>query len=96
MQSRIARTERHLIEGSIYTPIEEDYERRVTHSQSDGSMPNEAYAKSVVKQVMYRRPAFMIWEGNRSWLIWLLTSILPKWAVVSRRLSDSRSTMLIS
>ena len=83
MQSRIARTDRTLQPESIYTPIEDVYLRRVKHSQ-DGAMPNAAYARSVVTQVLYgsapwrwlwpwaRGRKSWIWEGNKSWLIWLL------------------------
>ncbi|KAF9892371.1 hypothetical protein FE257_002148 [Aspergillus nanangensis] len=52
VQSRIARTGRTLLPNSMYSPIESEYNRRVTHSQ-DGAMPNAAYAQSVVRQVLY-------------------------------------------
>ncbi|KAL4803917.1 hypothetical protein BDV18DRAFT_33049 [Aspergillus unguis] len=83
VESRIARTERTLAPNSIYVPIEDQYNRRVTHSQ-DGAMPHTAYAKSVVAQVLYGSAPWRwiwpwaqgqkkwIWEGNKSWLIWFL------------------------
>ncbi|RAK84282.1 short chain dehydrogenase/reductase [Aspergillus costaricaensis CBS 115574] len=83
VQSRIARVKRTLVPGSIYAPIEDEYNRRVVHSQA-GAMPNEAYARSVVTQVLYGSAPWRwiwpwaqgrknwIWEGNKSWLIWLL------------------------
>ncbi|KAJ5806983.1 hypothetical protein N7474_010575 [Penicillium riverlandense] len=83
VQSRIARTERTLRPNSMYSPIEAEYNRRVTHSQ-DGAMPHEAYARSVVAQVLYgsapwrwlwpwaRGRKSWVWEGNRSWVIWFL------------------------
>ncbi|PYI12089.1 short chain dehydrogenase/reductase [Aspergillus sclerotiicarbonarius CBS 121057] len=82
VQSRIARIQRALAPNSIYAPIEDEYNRRVTHSQ-DGAMPNAAYARSVVTQVLYGSAPWRwiwpwaqgrkswIWEGNKSWLIWL-------------------------
>ncbi|KAJ5300592.1 sugar kinase [Penicillium atrosanguineum] len=83
VQSRIARTQRTLLPNSMYTPIESEYSRRVTHSQHN-AMPHDAYARSVVAQVLYGpapwrwlwpwakgRKAW-IWEGHRSWLIWFL------------------------
>ncbi|KAJ5683155.1 Glucose/ribitol dehydrogenase [Penicillium macrosclerotiorum] len=85
VQSRIARTERTLKPNSLYTPIEEEYTRRVTHSQHN-AMPHEAYASSVVKQVLYGSAPWRwlwpwahgrktwIWEGHRSWLIWFLSA----------------------
>lgn len=83
VQSRIARTKRTLVPNSLYTPIEDEYNRRVTHSQ-DNAMPHEVYARSVVSQVLYgaapwrwlwpwaRGRKTWIWEGHRSWLIWFL------------------------
>lgn len=67
----------------MYNPIEAEYTRRVTHSQHN-AMAHEAYARSVVAQVLYgpapwrwlwpwaRGRKAWIWEGHRSWLIWLL------------------------
>ncbi|KAH3622795.1 hypothetical protein KXW27_006039 [Aspergillus fumigatus] len=52
VQSRIARTKRTLQPNSLFTPIKDEYARRVTHSQ-DGAMPHAAYARSVVTQVLY-------------------------------------------
>ncbi|PLN81202.1 putative short chain dehydrogenase/reductase [Aspergillus taichungensis] len=83
VQSRIARTKRTLAPGSLYSPIESEYDRRVTHSQ-DGAMPHAAYARSVVAQILYGAAPWRwlwpwaqgrkkwIWEGNKSWLIWFL------------------------
>lgn len=83
VQSRIARTKRTLQPNSLFTPIKDEYARRVTHSQ-DGAMPHAAYARSVVTQVLYGSAPWRwlwpwaqgrkswIWEGNKSWLIWLL------------------------
>ncbi|PWY64744.1 putative short chain dehydrogenase/reductase [Aspergillus heteromorphus CBS 117.55] len=83
VQSRIARVQRTLAPGSIYAPIEDEYDRRVTHSQ-DGAMPHASYARSVVRQVLYGSAPWRwiwpwaqgrkhwIWEGNKSWVIWFL------------------------
>ncbi|KAL4956200.1 hypothetical protein BDW69DRAFT_93589 [Aspergillus filifer] len=88
VQSRIARTKRTLAPNSIYAPIEDQYTRRITHSQ-DGAMSHNAYARSVVAQVLYgsapwrwiwpwaRGRKSWIWEGNKSWVIWLF---LGGWA----------------
>ncbi|KAL5332996.1 hypothetical protein BJX70DRAFT_404015 [Aspergillus crustosus] len=84
VQSRIARIQRTLAPDSIYSPIEDQYARRVTHRQ-DGAMPHAAYAQSVAAQVLYgsalwrwiwpwtRGRKSWIWEGNKSWLIWFIT-----------------------
>ncbi|KKK25148.1 hypothetical protein P175DRAFT_0460772 [Aspergillus ochraceoroseus IBT 24754] len=83
VQSRIARVKRTLSPNSIYAPIEDQYNRRVTHSQ-DGAMPHAAYARSVVTQVLYGSAPWRwlwpwaqgrkswIWEGNKSWVVWCL------------------------
>ncbi|KAL1963279.1 hypothetical protein VTN77DRAFT_8502 [Rasamsonia byssochlamydoides] len=84
VQSRIARLKRTLPPNSIYRPVEPEYNRRVSHSQ-EGAMPHDAYARSVVAQVLYgsapwrwlwpwaRGQKKWIWEGNRSWVIRLVT-----------------------
>lgn len=83
VQSRIARTERQLQPNSLYTDIEEEYTQRVVHSQHN-AMPHDAYAKSVVAQVLYGSAPWRwlwpwaqgrklwIWEGHRSWVVWFL------------------------
>ncbi|KAJ6015718.1 hypothetical protein N7540_010309 [Penicillium herquei] len=84
VQSRIARTERHLKSDSLYRDIEAEYEQRVIHSQHN-STPHDAYAKRVVAQVLYGSAPWRwvwpwaqgrklwIWEGHRSWVIWFVS-----------------------
>ncbi|KAL1988519.1 hypothetical protein VTN96DRAFT_8914 [Rasamsonia emersonii] len=84
VQSRIARVKRVLPPTSLYRPIEAEYNRRVSHSQ-EGAMPHDAYARSVVTQVLYGSAPWRwlwpwaqgskkwIWEGNRSWIIRFVT-----------------------
>jgi 1-acylglycerone phosphate reductase len=76
--SNIARTDRNLPRDSIYIPIEEDYRRRLTHSQSSG-IPNEQYAKSVVSQLLASPKKDTIWEGGKVWLVWFALTFLPRW-----------------
>ncbi|KAE8133755.1 hypothetical protein BDV38DRAFT_274077 [Aspergillus pseudotamarii] len=66
--------------NSLYAPIEDEYNRRVMHSQ-DGAIPHTAYASSVVTQILYGTAPWRwlwpwaqgrkswIWEGNKSWLV---------------------------
>jgi 1-acylglycerone phosphate reductase len=63
VKSQIARTVRTLRSDSIYLPVEKDYERRLTHSQSLG-MDTDKYAKSVVSQLTGWRQKQTIWEGE--------------------------------
>jgi 1-acylglycerone phosphate reductase len=84
VKSHIARTVRSLKGDSIYLPVEKDFERRLTHSQSLG-METEKYAKSVVEQLTGWRRKTTIWEGSRSWLVWWLTGYMPRFILVSLR-----------
>ncbi|KIW55738.1 hypothetical protein PV05_04467 [Exophiala xenobiotica] len=85
VKSRInAHTTRVLPQDSIYAVIEDNYVRRQGHSQ-EGAMPNDAYAESVVKQILpgagpwpwrwfvsdARRK--WIWQGNKSWLVYYIS-----------------------
>jgi 1-acylglycerone phosphate reductase len=84
VKSRIARTDRTLVPNSLYSPIEDEYLRRVKHSQ-DGGMKNEDFARSVVSQVLYGTAPWRwfwpwksdyskyIWEGNRTSPIKIVT-----------------------
>jgi len=83
VKSNIARTHRTLPQDSIYLPLQDEYERRLTHSQANG-MPNEDYARSVVSQVLRYPPRDRIWEGGKSWLVWFAHTFLPKKTMVSR------------
>ncbi|KFY59835.1 hypothetical protein V496_05519 [Pseudogymnoascus sp. VKM F-4515 (FW-2607)] len=77
VQSRIARTDRTLGEDSLYLPIEEEYLRRVKHSQ-EGAMPTKAYSASVVHEVLKANPQNWVWQGNKSWIIWFLDRFAPR------------------
>lgn len=76
VQSNIARKHRTLPEGSLYLPIIDTYERRLTHSQ-EGAMSNEKYARGVVSAK--RSPTKWLWRGNRSWLVWFVKTFLGVW-----------------
>ena len=55
VQSRIARSERELPESSLYLEINEDFQRRVKHSQ-EGAMSAEVYARGVVGEALKGSP----------------------------------------
>jgi len=78
VKSNIARIDRTLPPDSVYLPIDTEYQRRTKHSQEVG-MPAEKYAKSVVSQVLVRRPKRNVWEGSASWLVWFASTFLPAW-----------------
>lgn len=84
VKSRIAaHVTRVLPDNSVYSPLEQNYLRRQGHSQ-EGAMPTDAYAESVVKQVLPGAGPWpwrwllsdarkkWIWEGNKSWLVYFL------------------------
>jgi 1-acylglycerone phosphate reductase len=82
VMSGLTRTEVHLPAGSIYLPINADFERRSGYSQEVG-MPTDQYAQSVVSQLLPRRPKRLIWQGTGSTLIWIASTFLPYWVMVS-------------
>ena len=82
VKSNIARTHRDLPKDSIYLPIADEYEARLKHSQANG-VPNESYARSVVRQVLNQPKKDTLWEGGRSWLVRFLFTFFPRWVMVS-------------
>ena len=93
VKSNISRTQRTLPEDSIYLPLAEEYEARLTHSQANG-IPNEQYARSVVSQVLRKPNRDIIWEGGKSWLVWFVYTFLPRWVMVSECQLDLRCLIL--
>jgi 1-acylglycerone phosphate reductase len=55
IQSRIARTKRALPEGSLYLEVNDEFQRRVSHSQ-ENAMPNQVYARGVVAEALRKNP----------------------------------------
>ncbi|KAK4508142.1 hypothetical protein PRZ48_001880 [Zasmidium cellare] len=77
VKSNIARTHRNLPQDSIYLPLKDEYEERQVHSQAMG-MPTEAYAKTVVQQVLYNPKKDTVWAGGKSWLVWFVSVFFPR------------------
>ena len=90
VKSRIARVKRRLKEDSAYKELEDDYQKRQTHSQQVG-METELYAREVVKKVLEAEGWLWrtrtIWAGGSSgtvrWLSWILPQIILD-GVISR------------
>lgn len=80
VKSNIARTHRTLPPTSLYLPIAKAYEERLVHSQANG-MPNEQYAASLVSQLVNQPKKDTIWEGGKAWLVWFVSSFLPRWVL---------------
>lgn len=77
VKSRIARTERTLRPGSLYLPLETEYNRRVKHSQEVG-MPNQEYARKVAAAFAKKRRSVIIWEGALARLVRFMSNWLPR------------------
>lgn len=77
VQSNIARTQRELPHGSLYLPIDAEYQRRQTHSQ-EGAMSSEVYAQGLVNAALQPRPVKWVWRGAKVWLVWFLVNFAPK------------------
>jgi 1-acylglycerone phosphate reductase len=88
VKSNIARTNRLLPEDSIYLPVQDEYAARLKHSQSAG-IPNEDYARTVVKQVLHKPRKDTIWAGGKSTLVWFASSFFPRWVMVSASICPS-------
>lgn len=76
VQSNISRTHRILPEGSLYLPVDKDYQRRQKHSQ-EGAMSNDVYAHGVVEAALKPKPVKWLWRGNQAWKVWFVNSFLP-------------------
>ena len=77
VRSNIARTHRELPEGSLYHPLNEEYQRRQLHSQ-EGAMEGTIYAKGVVKAALGTKPSKYLWRGHQAWNVWLLLRLMPR------------------
>jgi 1-acylglycerone phosphate reductase len=82
VKSNIANTERQLPEGSLYVPINSEYQRRLKHSQEVG-VANEAYARYVVPRVVGGTGRRQVWAGYGAWLIWFASTFFPVSFLVS-------------
>lgn len=82
VKSNIGRVERTLPQDSLYLPLKEEYEMRQLHSQAN-AIPNEDYARSVVRKVLYKPSKDTLWEGGKSWLVWFISSFFPRRVLVS-------------
>lgn len=86
VESNIFRGEHQLPHDSLYLPVIEESQARLLSIQAD-AMSSDAYAKSVVSQVLRKSPRKLIWEGNKSWVVWFVSSFLPQGSMVRSFLS---------
>jgi 1-acylglycerone phosphate reductase len=78
VKSRIARTERGLPEGSLYLEVQEEFGRRVRHSQ-EGAMETGVYAREVVREALREVPRKWVWWGNRAGLVRFVEGWIGGW-----------------
>jgi len=90
VQSEILRHGLQAPERSIYLPIKDHIETLKRRGNS-GGMTSSAYAKAVIARVLQRDPPRELWQGNRAWLLWIVTTWLPMWLAVRnvKRLDNS-------
>ncbi|KAJ5260472.1 hypothetical protein N7478_012077 [Penicillium angulare] len=77
VQSRLSRIKRTLKPDSLYKPMEEEYARRVEHSQGDAT-PADQFAATIVPQLLLAKPPLWVWEGKQSWTVWFLDGFVPR------------------
>ncbi|KAF4122055.1 1-acylglycerone phosphate reductase [Geosmithia morbida] len=88
VRSNIAsRQHRSLPAGSLYQPVRDVFEWRLTFSQNHGTVSTESYARGVVDQALRGEGWFghliggtpdWFWHGGMSRLVWL-TTLMPRW-----------------
>ena len=77
VKSNISRTHHELPEGSLYVPLDKEYQRRQLHGQ-EKAMATEVYAEKVVEAVLKPAPAPWLWKGSQASLVWLLVNLSPR------------------
>ena len=88
VRSNIAsRAERELPESSLYRPVDDFYQRRLTFSQKNATMATEVFAVKLVAQALKGEgwlggwiggaPNYF-WAGGMSTLVWI-SGFLPRW-----------------
>ena len=88
VRSNIAsHTHRQLPPNSFYQPVLDVFERRLTFSQNNATMPTETYAKKIVGEALkgegwlggwLRRTPDWFWAGGMANRVWFLT-LFPRW-----------------
>ncbi|KAH6886233.1 hypothetical protein B0T10DRAFT_490874 [Thelonectria olida] len=88
VRSNIAsRTHRTLPANSLYLPVNDLFERRLTFSQNNATMSTEVYASKIVTQALKGEGHLggwigaspdWYWAGGMSGLVWTLT-LMPAW-----------------
>lgn len=73
--------------GSLYMPVRDFFERRLQFSQTNATMPTDAYARKFVTAALRGEPCLMglvggtpdyLWAGGMSSITWV-ASLMPSW-----------------
>lgn len=88
VKSNIANKVLPLVEGSLYEPVADLYEKRQRYSQTNNTMDTAVFANRVVSNALSPEVPLMLrswlgrrdwlWYGGMSWVVWIGT-ILGEW-----------------
>ncbi|TFY68289.1 hypothetical protein EVG20_g3620 [Dentipellis fragilis] len=78
VKSNIARTERQLAPDSLYQPISDEYQKRLTTSQTSTSVTAEECAREITKEALKSRQKLWLWTAALSTTSWFLTTFMPR------------------
>ncbi|BFZ56575.1 NADPH-dependent 1-acyl dihydroxyacetone phosphate reductase [Savitreella phatthalungensis] len=82
VQSNIAATAEKLFtlkEGSLYTPVHEEMQKRLTQSQAAGRTSRDEYCREVVGKTLKKSCPPRIYKGRFAGLAWFLQAFSPFW-----------------
>ncbi|KAK0486362.1 NAD-P-binding protein [Armillaria novae-zelandiae] len=66
--------------GSLYKSIESIVLGKRKEVSQGGAMSSEDYAKNVVLEALKANPRAWVWEGSKSWFVWMVDTFLPRTA----------------
>ncbi|KAK0505005.1 NAD(P)-binding protein [Armillaria luteobubalina] len=75
--SRLTLNKQDLPQNSIYLPISSEFRYRQGNSQRTG-MPNDVYARKVVKELITPHPSKWLWKGTMASRVWFLSTFFPR------------------
>ncbi|KAI0321587.1 hypothetical protein OF83DRAFT_249970 [Amylostereum chailletii] len=64
--------------GSLYVPAKNRFAFIIARVE-EGRMSTEAFAETVVTEVLRTRMKARVWAGSNSWVVWLVRLIVPTW-----------------
>ncbi|KAK0454396.1 NAD-P-binding protein [Armillaria borealis] len=81
VKSDIIETKLNPLPGSsLYKSIESIVLGKRKEVSQGGAMSPEDYAKNVVPEALKANPRAWLWEGSKSWFVWMVDTFLPRTA----------------